>query len=86
MSSMMAASARKRKSAIPSTAVENMLNSSGPSSHPLRETLPHFKLLRVLSIIQQHALSHAFVGLAVDAEISRRHAKTRKDIPQKPSG
>ena len=81
----MAASARKRFSATRSTAVKNMLNSSGASTHPCLRPCPTSNFIRALSIIQPHACLHAVAELADDGEHSRWYAKTSKDIPQKGS-
>eukprot|EP00904_Undaria_pinnatifida_P013748 jgi/Undpi1/9503/HiC_scaffold_27.g11959.m1 len=72
----------ERFSATRSTAVKNMLNNSGASTHPC---LRPCELIRALSIIQPHACLHTVVELADDGEHYRWHAKTSKDIPQKGS-
>ena len=51
----------------------------------LPETLPYVELVQVLSIIQLHACLYGVVELGDYDELSRRHAKTSKDMPQKGS-
>ena len=84
MLSVMAASARKRFSTARSTAVKNVLNSSGASTHSCRRPCS-VNFFLAPSITQPHACLHTLVELADDGEHSRWHAKTSKDIPQKGS-
>ena len=85
MLSVMAASARKRFSATRSTAVKNMLNSSGASTHCCPRPCP-------TSNLSEHSPSsnrtHACMPSwhwRMTGEHSRWHAKTSKNIPQKGS-